>query len=109
MAVPVQTQNAPYELTVVHVEEDPVDMRMLHEFRESDRAKKLSPGECIVGFNYNGSMARIVDYELGVHTYYADEGEKFSPELLRDRVRWGMATVMVFPEAKQRKGKLRVA
>lgn len=96
----------PSTLTVVHVEEC-IDMRQVHEFRECERASKLKPGECILGFNFNAKIVRIIDYELGIHTYYADEGEKFDLELVKARVRSGMATIMVMPktpkEQKQRR------
>ena len=106
-----EPEHLPTKLTVVHVE-DHIDMRLVHEFRESERASKLKPGECILGFNHDASMVRVIDYEQGVHTYYADEGEKFDLGKVKERVRRGMATIIVMPKSdreKKQRSHLKVA
>lgn len=77
------------KVKVVHVETD-VDMRMKHELRESKKAEKLKPGECLVAINRAKDMARIIDCEGGVHDYYAYAGMKFDVSEISGMMKRGL-------------------
>lgn len=53
------------------------DMRGVHKLRERVALRKLKQGSCIVAFNKAQSIARIVDWKGGVHTFYCEKNEFF--------------------------------
>lgn len=61
------------------------DMRKIHKLRKREM-KKLKAGTCSVAFNKSRNIARIIDHFGGIHTFYADLGEVFDMETLRDWV-----------------------
>lgn len=62
------------------------DMRKMHPLRFHRKTKNLRQGSCVIAFNRKQSMARIIDWAGGVHTYYAEKGEIFDMESLRELV-----------------------
>lgn len=62
------------------------DMRKVHALRTHKLTKRLRQGSCIVAFNNKQSMARIIDWAGGVHSYYAAQGEVFDLDSLRELV-----------------------
>jgi len=60
------------------------DMRGVHILREHRKMRNLSTGSCVVAFNKEQNIARIIDWQGGVHTYYADDNEFFDMESLRE-------------------------
>lgn len=93
------------EIQVVHVEQG-WDMRLVHALREGLRARNLKPGQCLVAFNTRLDMARIIDAEGGVHTYYAYQGEEYDLETLAAQMRSGWKVELVVGQHERRRGRL---
>jgi len=58
------------------------DMRGIHKLR----SRKVKKGECLIAFNNNRTIGRIIDCAGGVHTYYTEPGLTFDLDSLRDMV-----------------------
>ena len=56
------------------------DMGGIHKLRSKHR--QLPQGSCLIAFNNSQTMARIIDWRGGVHTYYANEREIFDLDTL---------------------------
>ena len=80
MSTPIKTAR----VKVMKIVQDQ-DMRGVHKFR--NKYKRLDPGSCIIGFNRAQTMARIIDWKGGVHTYYCEKGHIFDLDTLQVMVR----------------------
>jgi hypothetical protein len=60
-----------------------VDMRGVHRMRKWIRHGK---GEVLLAFNRRCTIARIVDANRDVYTFYANKGEQFSVEIIANRL-----------------------
>ncbi len=69
-------------------------MRGVHKLRKHRKAKKLKSGDCIVAFNKASTMARIIDWKGGVHTYYAEPRQVFDLDALKRLVGSGFGVVL---------------
>lgn len=56
------------------------DMRGIHKLRE--KHKHLTNGSCLIAFNTAQTIARIIDWKGGVHTYYCEDGHIFDLDTL---------------------------
>lgn len=63
------------------------DMRSVHKLRNHNKSKSLNALSCVVAFNKAQSIARIIDWKGGVHTYYAAKDQVFDLVTLRELVK----------------------
>lgn len=75
MAIPIRT--ARVRITSIIQDQD---MRGVHKLRR--RHKNLKAGSCFIAFNRSQTMARIIDWKGGVHTYYCEGGHIFDMDSL---------------------------
>lgn len=78
---------------VVSIETD-WDMHLKTSLRESYKAAHLKHGQCLVAFNGFRTMARVIDYEGGVHDYYTPRNNPFDIDALAIRMRNGLGVII---------------
>jgi len=67
------------------------DMRRKLELLESRQVRMLKRGQCIVALNSLWTMARIVDWQGGLHEYRAPAGEYFDLISIRELIYSGLS------------------
>lgn len=63
-----------------------VDMRGVHKLRKQWHGLKTAKEACLL-LNRSRTIARVIDYAKGVHTFYAEKGRVFDEKAIAEAIR----------------------